>query len=173
MPPLTKRSAAALPPKETPFARSTRLLEEYRSGLEIDKHGLDDVWLAHPRLVNDVGDEYSLAQSYRDEVEAQVAQESAKADGVVRAKLKDEKPTEGVVKARIALDPSVQAAQEDYRAWKLLTSQWGNLVKAFDSRQYALRVLSDMDARGYWVRSAHKAPGSVSDRVAAQVRRGE
>lgn len=172
MPPLVPRRPAASPPKKdnTPFMQLSQQLVEYQDWLRIDKNGLDEEWVRHPELVLTVGTKHAFAQSYRDEAESILLEVLAKADGHVRAVSAKDKPTEAEIRSLVAIEPDVKAAQKTCREWKLLTSRWGILVKSFDSRQYALRALSDMDARGYWVRNSHKPPAAVGDRVANSVR---
>jgi hypothetical protein len=139
--------------------------------VEFDLSALDDAWLGHSGLVIDVGNEYSLAQSYRDDAEANAKAAEAEADAKWRTKLKDDKPTEAVIRSKIALDSEVQRLQSAHREWKLLASLWGNLVKGFDSRQYALRSTSSLWQSGYWADNSSKAGRREAEgRIAAQVR---
>lgn len=180
MPPLKSTSKPAAPrvQEESPYDRSRRLLGENRDALATNKDDLDTEWVNYSQLVDTVGSEYALAASYRDEAESELELAQARVDNSIRtahAKAqgeKVEKLMESAVKSKIALDPTVRQCDSDYRAWKLLTSEWGALVKAFDGRLYALRNLSSLWEKGYWTSNSHKvAPRTVGDSIANEVRR--
>jgi hypothetical protein len=161
---------------ETPYDRSKRLLLEKQNLKLIDKNDLDEEWVRHPQIVREIADEAALAESYRDQAEADVEKAEAKADATIRSNAGSAgttaKTTEGQIRSMVALDPGVWALKDHYREWKLLAKLWSNLSKEFDARQYALRDLSQLWAKGYWASHiGNNEREAATERIAAQVRR--
>lgn len=145
---------------ETPADRSERLLGEMANGVKsFSEDDLDRAIREHSEKLFHAHLEAVEAVGYRDAAQAEIDRVKARVDAEIRQKA-EEKPTEPQIKAQVASDKRVQAAEDDYAWWKMMAAKWSGLLSSFESRrrmlqsyvQYLTQIAGDSGAE----RSNHR-----------------
>lgn len=125
---------------------------EFRPKLAIDKHAMDDMWLAQPGIVQEIGERLALEISLRDQAKDDLADIGAELDTQVRELHADDdkKPTETAIKNEIKQDKTYKAAQTKLRALELNVGRLQALSTSFHQRRYALQDLTTLWTAGYY-----------------------
>jgi hypothetical protein len=132
---------------------------KYRGLLAIDKHGLDEEWVAQPGIVQEIGERLALEISRRDEAKDDVADVVSELDAIVREAHAedDKKPTETAIKNEIAQDPKVKKAKKRFRLLELNVGRLTALKDSFHQRRYALQDLTSLHLGGYYTSNSGAA----------------
>jgi hypothetical protein len=134
----------------------SKLVNELRSYLEIDKHALDDEIVKQPSLFFKVSEAYVEAVAERDACKEELASIDAELDGEVRHKLEvaGEKITEAIVKNEIQTDKKHGPAFDTYILAKTKADMLMALKEAFQQRGYMLRDLCSLYVSQYYDQSS-------------------
>lgn len=125
----------------------------------IDKHGLDDEWIAQPGIVQAIGERLALEISRRDEAKDDVADIMSELDAIVRDlhANDDKKPTETAIKNEIAQDSKVKLMKKRLRVLELNVGRLGALQTSWHQRRYALQDLVSLHLGGYYTSNSGAA----------------
>ena len=139
--------------------------DEYRGLLQIDKHAMDDMWLAQPSIVQEIGERVALETSRRDEAKDELADITAVADGEVRELHADDdkKPSETAIKNEVKQDLRVVRAQKRLRQLELNVARLQTLSESFRTRKHALQDLTTLWTAGYFTSNSGAAKQARRD----------
>lgn len=140
-------------------------IDEFREYLKINKNGLDDEVTHQSGLFFAVAEAYAEAATDRDLMKEQLATIDAQLDSIVRLELEGEKVTESIVRNRVQVHPSHEAAFQSYLNAKQKADVLGALKDAFHTRSYLLRDLCSLALANYFESSAVKDTGTTDQAV--------
>lgn len=168
--------------RETVIEESTpRFLDRMKKAVLIDKHDLDNEWVAQPGLYLEIADRLALEISLRDEAANFIKDVAADLDAIVRdAHADDEKkPTETAIKMEIAGHKRMQAAKEDLLELERNVGLLSARRDAFQMRKSALQDLTSLTLGGYYqsnsgaAKNAREATHDTSRKAMQKLRKGE
>lgn len=167
---MVKRIAAKRAEPEAEVYDDFRELED---GLRIDEYALEKALRDQPVMFYRVANAYAMEISRRDAAKQALQDMEAEADLDARdqARKKDQKITEGEIRATIQTDGRIAQAQAALARRNEEVGKLAALKEAFQQRSYALKDLAGLYVANYYTASEHNAAsGAVRDRDAAEAR---
>lgn len=152
---MTKRETIA---EET----TPRFLARMREAVLINKHDLDNEWVAQPGLYLEIADRLAIEISLRDEASNNVKDVIAELDAEVREAHAedDKKPTETAIKMEIAGHKRVLRAKEELLELERNVGLLSARRDAFQMRKSALQDLTSLHLGGYYQSNSGAARGA-------------
>ena len=146
---------------------TSKLINELRDLLEIDKHSLDDEIVKQPSLFFRVSEAFAEAVAERDGCEEELETIDAELDGEIRRELdrKTTKYTEAMVKNAIKTHDRHGPAFDTYILAKTRADKLQALKEAFQQRGYMLRDLASLYVASYYDNSSVQGTNNT-DRAA-------
>ncbi len=142
---------------------STKLLDELKQYLEIDKQALDDELVKQASLFYKVSDAYVGAVSERDSLKEYLAETDAILDGTLRTQMAN--ATETKIKNAIIVHPDHAKVMDQYLAAKEAAARLEALKDSFAQRGYMLRDLTQLYISNYYGTEAVRGTPTTGDAV--------
>lgn len=172
-----------MPPRErlasptSPYHQSIADYDQLRPHVQIDKHALDEEFVAQPGRYLEVAEAKSGAISHRDHAKFTLELVEGEEDSRIRAIPIPEgarKPTEAQITALIKDTQAYSDAKMLLTKWDALVGLWWGLETAMKMRGEALGKLANLWSSGYWQQSSGGAARPnrsevEADRVRARV----
>lgn len=158
-----------------------RFLERMKQALIIDKHDLDNEWIAQPGLYLEIADRLALEISLRDEASNNIKDITAELDAEVREAHADDekKPTETAIKMEISGHKRVIKAKEELLDLERNVGLLSARRESFQMRKSALQDLTSLYLGGYYqsnsgaAKNAREATHDSSRKAMNRIRKGE
>ena len=130
---------------------TTELIAGLERALRIDRHALDEALQQQPDLYYRGAQALALAKSRMDAAKEAAADLESDVEIGIREEVvaREEKLTEGAIKAMLRSDPQVREAAQKYLALKREVGQLSALVDSYEQRSYMLRELVGLYIAGY------------------------
>jgi hypothetical protein len=152
-----------------------------KGAIQIDKHDLDNEWVAQPGLYLEIADRLALEISLRDEASSTIKDLAAELDAEVRESHADDekKPTETAIKMEIVGHKRMQRAKEGLLELEKNVGLLSARRDAFQMRKSALQDLTSLHLGGYYqsnsgaAKNAREATHDSSRKAMNKLRRGE
>lgn len=148
------------------------VIGEFRAGLMIDKHAIDDELVRGPQRFNDVCDALALAISRRDAAKDELKVTEAEVDKVVRAVYADDetkkKPTETQVANEVLLHRDVRDARQNLLDCQEQVERLGAMKESYTQRSYAIKDLVSLHLASYFGQTEGNMRTSIRQAVNEQ-----
>lgn len=136
--------------------REPTLMEQLADGLHIDKHDLDEAWVAQPDIFWRVCEQLAKANNardsnkvLRDQVIATVGAEKRE-DAEAEVKRKGGRVNETAIAREIELDDRVVEAREQHQRLVHKAERWLGLKESYQQRSWALKDLTSLHLANYY-----------------------
>lgn len=126
----------------------THTIDYYRGRLRVSKHHLDDELEEHSELLDQIGQEVSLANSAVLAAKDKLSKVEARVADRVRQDY--EKLAAAAVDAKVRRDPERTEAYDRWMECRELHEQWVSLHEAWKGRGYSMKTLADLYAGQYF-----------------------
>lgn len=151
--------------------RTPKLYQELEASLQIDEHALNEAIEEQPNLFYRISRELALLESQRDAAKQALMDEEAKVDTRLRflarkseTARKQDKLTEGEIKAQTRLNPDVGRALQVYLALSQQVGLYEALKESYKQRSYALGHLVELYIAGYYGQAKqNRSSGSMRE----------
>lgn len=153
---------------ESPAAPENVIPLEWREGIMIDKHSLDECLVQQPDLFFKISERLALVLSRRDAAKDELKVVESEADEDIRQEAidNDEKISEAQVKAKITKHASVLKASKRLSALNYEAGQLQALKEAYLQRSYMLKELVSLFLANYY----GDGTGSANSKAARAVK---
>jgi hypothetical protein len=149
-----ERVAPKAAAEKGPAARGRDQIADFRAGLIIDKHAIDDELVRGPQKFNDVCDAVAMAISRRDAAKDELKVTEAEVDKVVRAVYADDetkkKPTETQVANEVLLHRDVREARKTLLDCQEEVERLTAMKESYMQRSYAIKDLVSLHLASYF-----------------------